>query len=80
MALPHNALGLSAVCDCVISLSYSLTFSESGVTQERLEKSDHFRFWYPTSFDFCIVKLLLVQMFFLLPDELKRKLLQLVSP
>ena len=25
MALPHEALGLSAVCDCGISRSYSLT-------------------------------------------------------
>ena len=25
MALPHDAMGLSAVCDCGISLSYSLT-------------------------------------------------------
>ena len=25
MALPRGAMGLSAVCDCVISLSYSLT-------------------------------------------------------
>ena len=26
VALPHGAMGLSKVCDCVISLSYSLTF------------------------------------------------------
>ena len=26
VALPHGAMGLSAVCDCGISLSYSLTF------------------------------------------------------
>ena len=25
MALPHDAMGLSAVCDCGISLPYSLT-------------------------------------------------------
>ena len=25
VALPHSAMGLSAVCDCGISLSYSLT-------------------------------------------------------
>ena len=25
VALPHDAMGLSAVCDCGISLSYSLT-------------------------------------------------------
>ena len=28
MALPRGALGLSAVCDCGISLSYSLTIFE----------------------------------------------------
>ena len=26
MTLPHDAVGWSAVCDCGISLSYSLTF------------------------------------------------------
>ena len=26
VALPHVAMGLSAICDCGISLSYSLTF------------------------------------------------------
>ena len=26
MALPNDATGLSAVCDCGVSLSYSLTF------------------------------------------------------
>ena len=30
VALPHNAMGLAAVCDCGISLSYSLpTFGET---------------------------------------------------
>ena len=28
VALPHDAMGLSAVCDCVISWSYSLTIFE----------------------------------------------------
>ena len=32
MAFPHGAVGLSAVCDCGISLSYSLTFSENQTT------------------------------------------------
>ena len=30
MALPRGAMGWSAVCDCGISLSYSLTISDNG--------------------------------------------------
>ena len=29
-ALPHDTMGLSAVCDCSISRSYSLTIFEMG--------------------------------------------------
>ena len=35
MALPHGAVGWSAVCDCGISRSYSLIFCQP-------KKSDHF--------------------------------------
>ena len=30
VALPHDATGLSAVCDCGISYSYSLSFFKQG--------------------------------------------------
>ena len=32
VALPHDATGLSAVCDCVISSSYSLTIFAKKMT------------------------------------------------
>ena len=31
MALPRGAMGLSAVCDCGISRSYSLTIFDEGL-------------------------------------------------
>ena len=45
MALPHGAVGWSAVCDCGIFRSYLLTFSIKHVTKCWYERDDDWS-WY----------------------------------